>query len=78
MFISNKTLNCILGVHYVNFDYNIRGLMTKINGGTALSGSDKFGLELIYNELNSSLNNEQTYNGSISAMIWRNAGEIAT
>ncbi|WP_436516252.1 DUF6443 domain-containing protein [Ekhidna sp. To15] len=65
------------GVQTLNYSYNIRGWLTKINEPT-LTGNDLFGMELLYNEQDGSLNNSQLYNGNISAMKWsdRDAGGV--
>ncbi|MGB3469184.1 MAG: DUF6443 domain-containing protein [Cyclobacteriaceae bacterium] len=51
-------------VQKVDYEYNIRGWLTKINGGTTLTGNDKFGMELQYDVAGQ-------YNGNIGRMKWR-------
>ncbi len=52
----------------VDFEYNIRGWLTRINGGgNALTGDDKFGMELQYDAAGE-------YNGNIGKIIWKSIG----
>lgn len=60
----------------IDYKYNIRGWLTHMNNGTDLSGNDGFGMELKYNTVSSEIDNEGIFNGNISAMIWRNGGEV--
>ncbi len=54
----------------VDYDYNIRGWLTNINGGHGTfddPATDQFGLELVYAS-------DNQYNGNIDRLRWRNAG----
>jgi RHS repeat-associated protein len=60
----------------VDYQYNIRGWLTKINDPTNISNSgDLFGLELMYDTINdlTMLSTGNQYNGNISAMKWKGA-----
>ena len=59
----------------INYTYNIRGWLKSVNGGVNLSGSDKFGMELLYNDINSAIGNTPQFNGNISAMLWKTEGD---
>jgi RHS repeat-associated protein len=50
----------------VDYEYNIRGWLTKINNPSSL-GTDLYAMELKYET-----GNNPQYNGNISAMIWKN------
>jgi RHS repeat-associated protein len=53
----------------VNFEYNIRGWMTKINDATLSQAGDLFGMELAYNA--TTLQGSQgQFNGNISEQKW--------
>ncbi len=59
----------------LDFQYNIRGWLTKINNGGLDQGesgadADLFGLELLYNNTLSGVTTTQKYNGNISAQRW--------
>lgn len=54
-------------VQSVDYAYNIRGWLSSINGGTNLTGSDKFGMELNYASGNQ-------YNGNIGQLTWKALG----
>ncbi|MBX7151962.1 fibronectin type III domain-containing protein [bacterium] len=54
----------------VNYTYNIRGWMTKVNDPSNL-GTDLFGMELKYETINSNLTGSAQYNGNISQQIWK-------
>ncbi len=58
----------------VDYTYNIRGWLTKINSAT-LSGGDLFGMELIYNDGLSALGGTAKFNGNISAIKWQVSGD---
>jgi RHS repeat-associated protein len=63
---------------HVDMRYNIRGWLTRINNtdlAADASGDprDHFGMNLVYNEPVSTLNNAPQYNGNISAMTWSNS-----
>ena len=63
---------------HVDMRYNIRGWLTRINNtdlAADASGDprDHFGMNLVYNEPISTLNNAPQYNGNISAMTWSNS-----
>jgi RHS repeat-associated protein len=57
----------------INYKYNIRGWLKKINDPSSL-GSDVFGEELLYNEGLSVLGGTAQYNGNISGIKWHTAG----
>ncbi|MEQ6168996.1 DUF6443 domain-containing protein [Ekhidna sp. MALMAid0563] len=68
------------GAQSLDYTYNIRGWLTSVND-SELSGlndqtpdpkPDLFGMELLYDEQDGSLNNAKLYNGNISAMKWSN------
>ena len=60
--LKTKNLNA---TQLVDYDYNIRGWMTKINGGTSFNdANDKFGMELQYTAAGQ-------YNGNIGKMRWK-------
>ena len=54
-------------VHQIDYTYNIRGWLKTINGGAAITGSDKFGMELFYDDAGQ-------YNGNIGKMSWKSLG----
>ena len=57
----------------IDYAYNIRGWMTKINNPNDLSGGDLFGYEIKYtNPVYSSLTTGK-YNGNIAEVDWRNS-----
>jgi len=57
----------------VDYQYNIRGWMTKINNPNDLSGGDLFGYEIKYtNPVYNSLTTGK-YNGNIAEVDWRNS-----
>ena len=62
-----KDLN---GVQEVDYQYNIRGWLTKINDGTALTGDDVFGMELKYTDAG-----YKQYNGNIGQILWKGVDE---
>ncbi|MEL7146958.1 MAG: DUF6443 domain-containing protein, partial [Bacteroidota bacterium] len=51
----------------IDYAYNIRGWLTKINDGVSISGSDQFGMELQYEQAGQ-------YNGNIGKMRWKSLG----
>lgn len=53
----------------VNYAYNIRGWLTKVNDPTSL-GSDLFAMELKYESVDASITGTAQYNGNISQQIW--------
>ena len=55
------------GTQTIDYEYNIRGWLTKVNNGTALTGTDQFGMQLKYDAAGQ-------YNGNIGEMSWRNLG----
>ena len=57
------------GAQTVDYEYNIRGWLRKINGGTSFSGNDRFGMELKYNNAPNA-----QYNGNIGQMLWKTTG----
>ena len=56
----------------VNFEYNIRGWMTKINNPEGI-GPDLFAMQLAYNNPITGVSSisDAQYNGNISAMVWK-------
>ncbi len=66
----------------VDFRYTIRGWLKSINnaqltsdaGATNDETNDYFGLELLYNSVESGLSNTAYYNGNISALKWKGPG----
>ena len=61
----------------VDYTYNIRGWLKKINDQKAGLGTDLFATELLYNDLGSNLRNNRLYNGNISQAIWKTANDNA-
>lgn len=58
----------------IDYYYNIKGWLTGINNPATVSGTtDLFGMEILYNTQKYSMNNEEQYNGNISAIIWQTA-----
>ncbi len=60
----------------IDYSYNIRGWLKKINDPTNISTSgDLFGLELLYDTINdlTTLTAEEQFNGNISAIKWTGA-----
>ncbi len=55
----------------IDYAYNIRGWLTTINGGTSLSGNDKFGMALKYDDASSGF---EQYNGNIGEIQWKTLG----
>ena len=74
----DKKLHSADGTNFeqsVDYRYNIRGWLTRINDAAlseteASAPKDYFGMELLYNTEDISLNNAAAYNGNISAMKW--------
>ncbi|WP_245536711.1 polymorphic toxin type 33 domain-containing protein [Solitalea canadensis] len=58
----------------VDYAYNIRGWLTKINDANLTDITDQFGLELKYNGNGAA----SQYNGNISEMTWKNRNPNAT
>lgn len=54
----------------VDFEYNIRGWLTKINGINLQTDGDLFGMEFYYVTGVSGLSVDPQYNGNISAVKW--------
>ncbi|WP_299433193.1 DUF6443 domain-containing protein [uncultured Aquimarina sp.] len=70
--LSAKKLNKTTTNRYtqhIDYAYNMRGWLTKINNGANISGSDRFGMELVYN----SSDTEGQFNGNISAITWKSS-----
>jgi RHS repeat-associated protein len=61
----------------VDYSYNIRGWLKKINDPEAGLGKDLFAFELLYNDPGGNLNNSKLYNGNISQTIWKTANDNA-
>jgi len=63
-------------VQDVDYSYNIRGWLTKINDIETMSTEgDLFGMELLYDNEHSNLGNDARFNGNISALSWGNEGD---
>jgi RHS repeat-associated protein len=62
----------------VDYDYNIRGWLTKINGSDLASnvessgtGGDLFGMDLLYNDVVATIDQgKEVFNGNISSIKW--------
>ena len=54
------------GAQTVDYSYNIRGWLERINNGAGLSGNDRFGLDLRYTNAPTA-----QYNGNIGQMRWK-------
>jgi hypothetical protein len=61
----------------IDYLYNIRGWLTKMNDPNNL-GFDLFAMQLYYNEGLSALNGKALFNGNISAMVWANMQTTGT
>jgi RHS repeat-associated protein len=62
------------GLQQVDFDYNIRGWLTAINGGAA-TGKDLFGFGINYESPTEGLGAVGLYNGNISETVWETAND---
>lgn len=64
----------------IDYKYNIRGWLTNINDPAQLSlESDKFGMELYYENTDNDVGNSAVYNGNISGVKWsRGEADIQT
>jgi RHS repeat-associated protein len=63
------------GLQTIDYTYNIRGWLKKINGpDIGAATGDFFGMELLYNEGFPTLNGSPQYNGNISGVKWKNGG----
>ena len=61
------------GIQNLNYSYNIRGWLEKINDpdtNPSSTSTQKFNLGLYYNSVPSGLSVDAQYNGNISAMVW--------
>lgn len=65
----------------VDFRYTLHGQLSSINNAQLTSDAnlnddtgDYFGMELLYNEIESGLNNGQHFNGNIAAVKWKGIG----
>lgn len=66
-------------VQKIDYEYNIRGWLTKINDPANVSNTgDLFGEELLYNKKNENIGNVKSYNGNISAVLWQTAQPTGT
>ncbi len=67
-------------VQSVDFRYNILGQLASINNAQLTTGennddtNDYFGMEFLYNGVESGLNNTSRFNGNISAIKWKSPG----
>ncbi|MEQ8425518.1 MAG: hypothetical protein RIA63_12465, partial [Cyclobacteriaceae bacterium] len=66
----------------VDYRYNIRGWLQSINnaqltndGSMNDDAGDFFGMEMLYNNVETGLSNSAYYNGNISAIKWKGAGD---
>ncbi|MFN9499932.1 MAG: RHS repeat-associated core domain-containing protein, partial [Chryseotalea sp.] len=65
----------------VDYRYNIRGWLASINNSTLDANeqnddtNDFFGMELIHNQTDGSINNSPAFNGNISAIKWKGIGD---
>ncbi|MEI6062758.1 MAG: DUF6443 domain-containing protein, partial [Bacteroidota bacterium] len=58
----------------MDYQYNIRGWLTKINDPANISASgDLFGMELFYDKQDADISNPALYNGNISGIKWQTA-----
>jgi RHS repeat-associated protein len=73
------------GLQSIDYRYNIRGWLTSINNSTLTDegtgahtlnndANDYFGMELMFNTVDNTLNNSAVYNGNISAVKWKGLG----
>ncbi|MFO8021849.1 MAG: RHS repeat-associated core domain-containing protein, partial [Perlabentimonas sp.] len=60
----------------VDYEYNIRGWLTKINDADLSDNKDLFGMELVYNHPVTNIDPaiEVNYNGNITGMYWNTNG----
>ncbi|WP_462249227.1 DUF6443 domain-containing protein [Ekhidna sp.] len=70
-----KGLHSVAGgtfVQSLDYTYNIRGWLTSINDSdlTSSNDGDLFGLNLIYDQVDSDISNSTYYNGNIGGMKW--------
>ena len=86
--VVDKKLHNTSGAEFlqsVDLRYNIRGWLTSINNAkleanstnnpdTDVTRDDFFGMELVYNGVDSALANTPRFNGNISAMKWKGIG----
>uniref|UniRef100_UPI0025E9C706 DUF6443 domain-containing protein n=1 Tax=uncultured Chryseobacterium sp. TaxID=259322 RepID=UPI0025E9C706 len=64
------------GLQTVDYQYNIRGWMTKINDpSVALTGGKLFGYEIKYQNPNNVSNSLVRYNGNISQIDWKTTND---
>jgi RHS repeat-associated protein len=67
------------GLQKIDYTYNIRGWLKKINEPDLSGGEgDFFGTELLYDEGFAALNGTAMYNGNISGMKWKNGSSGST
>lgn len=72
-----KKLHSTDGVNYlqkVDYGFNIRGWMTRINDANLSEAGDLFGMEMRYNEAGETAL-PRRFDGNISELIWRNGLE---
>lgn len=63
------------GLQKVDYDYNVRGWLKKINDTENL-GTDLFSFDINYNQQETAANNfDNLYNGNISQTIWKTAND---
>jgi RHS repeat-associated protein len=76
--LTDKNLHTVDGTNFeqsVDYGYNIRGWLTKINdAGLSAGEGDYFGMELAYESGMSSITPTAMYNGNISAVKWKSGG----
>jgi RHS repeat-associated protein len=74
--------NGATGRQSIDYRYNIRGWLTSMNGAELAANAknadngtqakDLFGMDLIYNTVETGMGNTELFNGNISAMRWSN------
>jgi RHS repeat-associated protein len=76
-----KTLDPAIVAQIVDYRFNIRGWLSSINNSSLTVDSqtndgsnDYFGMELLYNTVDSGLGNTGAFNGNISAVKWKGVG----
>jgi RHS repeat-associated protein len=76
---SNQTSNTLNFIQKIDYRYNIRGWLTKINDPSLVDDNDIFGMQLFYNSVNgmgglAPVNG--LYNGNIVGIKWTNKNDI--
>lgn len=79
--VGGNDLASFSGLQKIDYQYNVRGWLTKINDVTNLSQNsdptDLFAFKISYNTVNNDLNGDikPLYNGNISETYWRTAND---